>query len=240
MTDRRAFLKGVLATGGALTLAPGLFLVVGAEARPAGQAANPHQRWGLLIDTGRCRADCTSCIDACRREQGWSGHGRPASDPQWIRKVEATDPRTGASASLPVMCQHCAHPPCAEVCPTGASFRRDDGIVLVDRHLCIGCRYCLMACPFKARSFVHEDIDDQREHTPRGKGTAEGCTLCVHRIDAGQLPACVEACRQAGAAMVFGDLNDPDSVISRALHQHHAAQLRPDLKLDNGVQYLGL
>ena len=116
------------------------------------------------------------------------------------------------------MCQHCAKPPCVDVCPTGASFKRADGIVLVDKHICIGCRYCMMACPYKARSFVHEPIDDQKPNAPRGKGTVEGCTLCVDRIDAGRMPACVEACAsEAGGAMMFGDLNDPESEISKAV-----------------------
>ena len=101
-----------------------------------------------------------------------------------------------------------------DVCPTGASFKRADGIVLVDKHICIGCRYCMMACPYKARSFVHEDTTDQKPYAPRGKGTVESCTLCVHRVDAGRIPACVEACSKDGnMAMVFGDLKDPYSCL---------------------------
>jgi molybdopterin-containing oxidoreductase family iron-sulfur binding subunit len=138
------------------------------------------------------------------------------------------------------MCQHCEQPPCVDVCPTGASFKRADGIVLVDKHICIGCRYCMMACPFKARSFVHEEHDDQRPHSPRGKGTVEGCTLCVHRIDAGGQPACVEACAKTGGAMVFGDLNDPESAISKALRQLPTMQLRADLGVQPGVRYANL
>ena len=145
-------------------------------------------------------------------------------------------------ASLPVMCQHCAEPPCVDVCPTGASFKRADGIVLVDRHTCIGCRYCMMACPYKARSFVHEPHTDQNPEVPRGQGCVESCTLCVHRIDAGQHnPACAEACTHAGhGAIVFGDLNDPNSEISRRAKTTATKQLRADLRLDLGVRYQGL
>ncbi|MEE9428113.1 MAG: 4Fe-4S dicluster domain-containing protein, partial [Paracoccaceae bacterium] len=126
-------------------------------------------------------------------------------------------------------------------CPTGASFKRLDGIVLVDKHTCIGCRYCMMACPFKARSFVHEPLTDQKSHTPRGKGTVESCTLCVHRIDVGGRPACVEACEAAGhGAMVFGDLKDPDSDISKMLAQYPSTALRADLGLNAGVRYQNL
>ena len=111
-----------------------------------------------------------------------------------------------------MMCQHCANPPCVDVCPTGASFKRADGIVLVDRHICIGCRYCMMACPYQARSFVHEPLHHQNPEVPRGQGCVEACTFCVQRIDRGQGPACVEACGKSGhEAMLFGDLNDPTS-----------------------------
>ena len=116
------------------------------------------------------------------------------------------------------MCQHCAEPPCVDVCPTGASFKRADGIVLVDRHTCIGCRYCMMACPYKARSFVHEPLTDQKPDVPRGKGCVESCTLCVHRIDKGgdhRLRRGLRASAGHGA-IVFGDLNDPESEIAQA------------------------
>jgi molybdopterin-containing oxidoreductase family iron-sulfur binding subunit len=139
------------------------------------------------------------------------------------------------------MCQHCEHPPCVDVCPTGASFKRADGIVLVDKHICIGCRYCMMACPYKARSFVHEVTTNQKPHAPRGKGTVESCTLCVHRVDEGRIPACVEACnKDGGKAMVFGDLNDKTSEIRQQLTAAASTQLRPDLDLNTGVRYRGL
>jgi molybdopterin-containing oxidoreductase family iron-sulfur binding subunit len=139
------------------------------------------------------------------------------------------------------MCQHCAEPPCVDVCPTGASFKRADGIVMVDRHTCIGCRYCMMACPYKARSFVHEPTTGQKTDTPRGKGCVESCNLCVHRVDKGGTPACVESCAAAGhQAIVFGDLNDPSSEISKRIRAATTTQLRADLRTDNGVRYQGL
>jgi molybdopterin-containing oxidoreductase family iron-sulfur binding subunit len=139
------------------------------------------------------------------------------------------------------MCQHCEDPPCVDVCPTGASFRRDDGIVLVDKHTCIGCRYCVMACPYGARSFVHEAVSGQKADVPRGKGTVESCTLCVHRVERGETPACVEACnRDGGQAMVFGDLNDGSAQIHRRLRSEPSQQLRADLALNTGVRYQGL
>jgi molybdopterin-containing oxidoreductase family iron-sulfur binding subunit len=237
LAGRRKFLGGV-GVGGAVLLAPGLHLIQVAQAATAG--AKGTVRWGLLIDTTKCGSGCTDCVDACRTENGLTAPNAPTAA-QWLRKVEIKEIRTGRTASVPVMCQHCAEPPCVDVCPTGASFKRADGIVLVDRHACIGCRYCMMACPYKARSFVHEPLADQKPEVPRGKGCVEGCTLCVHRIDRGGQPACVEACSKAGhGAMLFGDLNDADSEISRRVRAAASTQLRADLKLDPGVRYQGL
>lgn len=240
-TSRRRFLAGGAAAAAGLLVAPGVMLLPIARARAPGEPASEAQRWGLLIDTTRCAEGCDACVRACKEENGWEGAGRPATDPQWIRKVKVRDPRTGHTQSLPLMCQHCRKPPCVDVCPTGASMRRADGIVLVDKHTCIGCRYCMMACPYKARSFVHEDVRNQKPHAPRGKGTVESCTLCVHRVDAGREPACVEACAaEGGGALLFGDLKDPDSEISRRLARHGGEEIRADLGLDTGVRYLGL
>jgi molybdopterin-containing oxidoreductase family iron-sulfur binding subunit len=243
--SRRGFLGVAAAALGGAMLAPGIRLIEMAQAAaPAGTpgaGANPQVRWGMLIDTTQCAAGCTDCVTACNTENGLDPKPSPTSA-QWLRKIEITEIRTGRSASVPVMCQHCAEPPCVDVCPTGASFKRADGIVLVDRHACIGCRYCVMACPYKARSFVHEELDAQQPDVPRGKGCVEGCTLCVHRLDKGdKTTACAEACTRAGhGAIVFGDLNDPDSEIARRVREIQTTQLRADLRLDPGVRYHGL
>ena len=236
--SRRQFITGAAAAVAGLTIAPGVFLLKPAEA--SGKAAGP--RWGLLIDTNKCADGCTACVRACHEENGVRSLGRPQTDAQWIRKVNLTERATGHQHSLPVMCQHCESPPCVDVCPTHASFIRPDGIVLVDKHACIGCRYCMMACPYKARSFIHEPVSDQKPHAPRGKGTVESCTLCVHRIDRGErTTACVEACNRDGhQAMTFGDLNDPDSEISRRLRQYGSTVIRADLRLNPAVRYQGI
>jgi tetrathionate reductase subunit B len=237
--ERRHFLAWGAAAAVA-ALAPGIRLVELAQARSPEEAASTLQRWGLLIDTTAC-FDCDECVTACHEENGVKGHGRPQTDPQWIRKVNLRDKATGYAQALPLMCQHCAQAPCVDVCPTGASFRRDDGIVLVDKHTCIGCRYCVLACPFGARSFVHEAVSGQKADVPRGKGTVEACTMCVHRVDRGEGPACVEACnRSGGKAMAFGDLNDASSEIRKRLAAAPATALRADLALDPGVRYRGL
>lgn len=239
--NRRDFFKSLAVVGG-VAIAPGIFLYRSAQAKPADQAVTSDKRWGLLIDTTQCAEGCQDCVNACKNEHGLTETvARPEIASQWIRKVDLRDKQTGKTHSLPVMCQHCENPPCADVCPTGASFRRADGIVLVDKHICIGCRYCMMACPYKARSFVHETLENQKPHSPRGKGTVEACTLCVHRVDNGLLPACVEACNQAGhKAMLFGDMRDPNSELAKKLIQISSTALRADMRLNPGVRYQGI
>lgn len=239
--SRRGFLGTAAAGIAGVMLAPGIQLIEIAQAAAPSAGASPKVRWGMLIDTTKCASGCTDCVDACFTENGIDATKSPTSS-QWIRKVELKELKTGRSASLPVMCQHCAEPPCVDVCPTGASFKRADGIVLVDRHTCIGCRYCMMACPYKARSFVHEEITNQLPDVPRGKGTVESCTLCVHRIDRGdKTTACADACAKAGhRAIVFGDLNDAQSEIARRVREVASRPLRADLRLDPGVRYEGL
>ena len=241
---RREFLGNSVAVAGTLTVAPGVLLHTTAEAKPDDQPITGDVRWGILIDTNKCGKGCTSCVDACNEEHGLLDSTPLSADTQvtqYIRKVTLRDKESGYEHSLPLMCQHCEHPPCVDVCPTGASFKRADGIALVDKHICIGCRYCMMACPYKARSFVHEDVTNQTLSSPRGKGTVESCTMCVHKVDDGGTPACVEACSADNHnAMVFGDLKDPDSEISQQLRAHGGKKLRDDLKLNPGVRYQGI
>ena len=238
--SRRRFLQAATALATTL-IAPGVILV---NTGPA-NSADKQARWGMLIDTNvLSEADVDACVSACQREHGWQAEPGSPTAAQWIRKVKLSDADTGHQQFLPMMCQHCANPPCVDVCPTGASFKRADGIVLVDKHTCIGCRYCMMACPYKARSFIHENLKDQLPVAPRGKGTVESCTLCVHRVDrdgANAVPACAEAVnREDRQAILFGDLNDPDSAISVRLRELGAASLRADLGVDPAVRYQGL
>lgn len=232
--NRRNFLKTSVGAA-AIAIAPGMMLYSVAQGKSEG--ASSKVRWGMLIDTNQCKPGCNDCVTACNKENALPGGTLP-TDSQWIRKIEIKDISTGRELSLPMMCQHCEHPPCVDVCPTNASMKRADGIVLVDKHRCIGCRYCMMACPYKARSFVHEPQHDQNPDVPRGKGTVESCTMCVHRIDVGGKPACSEAC--PNKAIIFGDLNDPESDISKKVHSVASVQIRADLRLNPGVRYQGL
>ncbi len=248
--NRREFLGKTALAASAAAVAPGVFLTV-ANARAEEEGASAENRWGMLIDTNRCADGCSACVSACDKENGIDLLQKPEGQseemwaqqkPRWIRKVVLKDKQTGVMTNLPMMCQHCEHPPCVDVCPTGASFKRVDGIVMVDRHICIGCRYCMMACPYKARSFIHEDIVEQVVKAPRGKGCVEACNLCVNRIDAGEgNTACAEACAAEGhRAILFGDLKDPDSEIARRLRAVSSRQIRADLELNTGVRYTNI
>lgn len=240
--SRRGFI-GAAAAGtaglGVLALAPGLHLIEASQAEAPSQGASKLVRWGMLIDSTKCASGCDACVTACNTENGINEVVADARQgAQWIRKIDLKDPKSGREHSLPMLCQHCANPPCVDVCPTGASMKRADGIVLVDRHICIGCRYCMMACPYKARSFVHQPLTEQNPEVPRGLGCVESCTFCVHRVDKGLKPACVEKCPEG--AMLFGDLNDPNSEIAQRLTREASTQVRADLKLDVGVRYQGI
>lgn len=258
--SRRDVLKAVLAISTTTTLlaaTPGSVFLLSSVGNAATRelsdsSTSENVRWGLLIDTTKCVDGCSACVEACQKENGWdrSNKGTQTAsfsfdrleiEPQWIRKLSLKDKKIGRTFNLPIMCQHCESPPCVDVCPTGASFQRSDGIVLVDRHICIGCRYCMMACPYNARSFVHADISNQKPHMPRGKGCVESCTLCVHRIDVSRLPACVEHCANIGhKALIFGNINDKNSEISQRLSSYSSTQIRADLNTNPGIYYQGL
>jgi len=249
-TSRRGFL-GAVAAVTTVTLAPGVVLHRLAVAEPRAEAVTDAVRWGMLIDTTKCADGCDACVTACNRESGLDLQKKPAEGDaakwdrqaaKWIRMVKVRDDLTGRESRLPMLCQHCKHPPCVDVCPTGASFKRADGIIMVDRHTCIGCRYCMMACPYKARSFIHEVVDTKLTRVPRGKGCVESCNLCVHRRDNG-IPstACADACvTQGGGAILFGDLKDPEDPLAKALAAFPSRQIREDLALDTGVRYAGV
>ena len=127
---------------------------------------------------------------------------------------------------VPKLCNNCTHSPCTQVCPTGATYRTKDGVVLVDQKYCIGCQYCVQACPYGARHFDHE------------KQVADKCTWCYHRITKGLQPACVEVCPVG--ARVFGDLKDKQSPISQFIRNNRVRVLKPDMGTVPNVYYVGL
>lgn len=245
--DRRDFLKtvgGTLLAGTSCAYAVRFLIASGvADANP--DVSSTVRKWGMVIDLNKCRSDCTACLDACRHENNVAFHGDSRWDIHWIRKVglaNKTDSGT-TEKSVILLCNHCDNPPCAQVCPVQATYKRDDGIVIVDHHRCIGCRYCMIACPYNARYFNFKDTEEwpRKEHPKRSHGVAEACTLCAHRLDTGRKPACVEACEKAGAGALFvGDLNNPESNVSRLISSYAVKRIREDLGTEPKVYYIGL
>lgn len=251
---RRKFFKttlGVAGTAMGMGLIPGVSLIETSHANPNNDPASSKNRWGILIDANKCGDGCTECVKACNEEfnlkpvEQMKTQKEKEQAVQFIRKVTLEHNISKRKVSIPLMCQHCENPPCVDVCPTGASMKRADGICRVDMHRCIGCRFCMMACPYKARSFIHEPVVEQHADAPRGQGCVDSCSLCAHRIDRNrdnpQDPACVEACNKKGhKAMYFGDLNKADSEIRTQLDKYQSRELRADLGLNTAVRYRGI
>ncbi len=203
------------------------------------------KRYGMVIDLTKCKPGCTACMDACRNENNVTYHEDPRWDNHWIRKVSIKSKTGTDKTEKPVilLCNHCDNPPCAQVCPVRATYKREDGIVIVDHHRCIGCRYCMIACPYNARQFNFKDNEDwlNKDRPKRSHGVAEACHLCAHRLDVGEKPACVETCENIGVgALVVGDLNDPKSEISKLTTNFAVKRLKEDLGTEPKVFYLGL
>jgi tetrathionate reductase subunit B len=168
-----------------------------------------RKRYALIIDSRKC-INCKSCVVACRAENRVPlGNSR-----NWIGEEHRGEWPKLLAAFEPEQCHHCESPACVRVCPTGASYQRPDGIVAIKESDCVGCRYCMIACPYDAR-FFRED-----------KGVVEKCNLCAQRLDRGELPACVETCPSKVRA--FGDINDPNGplreLLSRRLYRTKKAE----------------
>jgi len=244
--DRRDFLaaSGMLLAGTASAYA--LPLLTACASGAGGAAESPGRRkWGMVIDLGKCAADCSACVEACRKENNVALHGDKRWDIYLIRKVRIRrkQPANSVERCVPLLCNHCDSPPCAQACPVQATYKRADGIVVVDHHRCIGCRYCMLACPYNARYFNYKENRQwpNKDYPKRSHGVPESCTFCAHLVDKGQQPACVEACKELGArALVFGDLNDPQSEVSRLIATSPVKGIREDLGTRPKVLYLGL
>ncbi len=248
--SRRGFLK-LLAVGGGFAAAGALggkFLFERLEGIPEdARSLAPGQKrsWVMLIDLKRCDG-CGVCTAACRKEH------RVPTGQEWI-KVYKVEGEAGSSYFLPRPCMHCENAPCNSVCPVGATFVRSDGLVLVDHNRCIGCRYCMAACPYNSRYF---NWDGAAELTPEEqaiyrpeypvvhrRGTVEKCVFCAHKVDGGELPACVTACPMK--AIFFGDARE-DAVsngaevwqLSKVLRERGGFRFKEELGTKPRVFYL--
>jgi len=253
--NKREFLKGLIlfvpAGGvlGALAARAGATQPAaareGAEAKPGGAAYDPGEHlYGMGIDVDKC-IGCSRCVEACKVENGVPRE--PFFFRTWVERyvikkdgsvvVESIE-RKGKSREqtdeaeilrsffVPKLCNQCQNPPCVQVCPVGATFSTEDGVVLVDGKRCIGCRYCIQACPYGAR-YLHPETR-----------TADKCTFCYQRITKGLLPACVEVCPTQ--ARIFGDLKSKASRLVRFKRMNQLHVLKPHLNTEPKVYYSGL
>jgi phenylacetyl-CoA:acceptor oxidoreductase subunit 1 len=213
-------------------------------------------RWVMVVDLTKC-VRCFACVAACRIE-----HYLPMGM-SWPRLVALeTGGDNPAVSTYSVRCNQCQNAPCVDVCPTGATYKREDGIVQVDQEKCVGCRYCIIACPYQNRTFLSRDKDrgffPGQIQTPFEKvgkklythqvGTTEKCNFCAERIDEGlrkglkpgidrdATPACVNTC--PARALTFGDLDDPESEVAKLIKEKGAFQLHPEYDTDPSIFFI--
>lgn len=201
-------------------------------------------RYGMVIDLKRC-VGCQGCTIACKAE-----HGTPPG--VFLGRVLEQEVGTYPNARrefLPVLCNQCEEAPCLKVCPTGATYRRENGIVEVDASKCIGCRTCYVSCPYHNRFYISKETlrqgaygDGRLTAYEKNKaerfqgGTVVKCNFCSDRVEKGLQPACVITC--PAKARIFGDLNDPNSEINQLIAQRGGFQLHPEYQTKPSVYYL--
>jgi len=210
-------------------------------------------RWAMVVDTRKIKSahDLEPIIEACKKIHNIPTFENEKHEIKWIWEEEFKNAFPGKdhdflnkrAKELPflVMCNHCQNPSCVQACPTQATFKREsDGIVLMDFHRCIGCRFCMAACPYGSRSFNFRDprpfIEDTNNDFPtRCKGVVEKCNFCAERLAVGELPACVEA---SGGILTFGDLDDPDSEVRALLDANYVIRRKETLGTEPNVYYI--
>jgi molybdopterin-containing oxidoreductase family iron-sulfur binding subunit len=204
-------------------------------------------RYGFVIDLKRCYG-CYSCQVTCKA----TNHTPQGIDWAWCRTSETGRFPAATRQMIPLVCQQCSDPPCMTVCPTGATTQDENGIVRVDPELCMGCKYCIVACPYGARQTVsgwktyfpdaEGELDPYEAHAKKrweqryGYGVATKCDFCADRVKQGRQPACVECC--PAKARHFGDLDDPQSEVSVLIRRERGFQLNPELGAGPSCYYL--
>ncbi len=214
--SRREF----FAASGAVAAGTGA-VALGGGASEAATESGTKKQYAMVIDARRCYG-VQACTVACKAE-----YKVPlGANRSWVEEIEKGNYPDVSRSFLPRLCNHCSEPPCVPVCPTGATFKRaEDGIVVVDQDICIGCKYCIQACPYDQR-FINDDT-----------GSADKCDFCIHRVSQGLEPACVEAC--PSRARIFGDINDPESEVSKLVATNKVTVLRSGQGTEPNVFYIG-
>jgi molybdopterin-containing oxidoreductase family iron-sulfur binding subunit len=267
--SRRTFLKiaGATVLGGVGV--PSIAALAREEAEPEGK------HWAVVVDMKKCLREqgCTRCVQACHQTHNVPNLGDPKYriDPKILHKREikwiwkepyegafpeqkhSHTPKRLAGNDVLVLCNHCKNPPCVRVCPTKATWKRkSDGIVMMDMHRCIGCRYCVVACPYGSRSFNwlapwprpfdEHGAPPNMKFPTRCKGVVEKCNFCAERLAESErtskpfVPACVEVC--PAKALHFGDINDERSTVRTLLNEVHTIQRKPALGTNPQIFYI--
>jgi len=257
-SSRRKFLKLAGLSALALGAKPALDVFAAEHAKePVGvikknESALTAKHWAMVIDTRKFESeeDLAPLIEACHSIHNVPELKNKNHAIKWIWEEEFKHAFPTMEHEfvaervkhLPflVLCNHCQDPPCVRVCPTKATFKRDDGIVVMDFHRCIGCRFCMAACPYGSRSFNFRDprpfIEKQNPDFPtRMKGVVEKCNFCAERLAVGKQPACVEA---SNGAMAFGDLTDPESEVRKILRKNYTIRRKQGLGTGPSVYYI--
>lgn len=216
------------------------------------------KRWAMVVDQQKClkaKDGCKDCVAACNYAHNIPEFNNPKDEIKWIWQTSFEHAFPGQEnpfldeyiktslKGLPfmVLCNHCDNPPCVRVCPVQATFRRSDGIVVMDYHRCIGCRFCMAACPYGARNLNWCDPrpfikKENPEYPTRSRGVVEKCNFCSELLAVGKLPACVDACKEK--ALVFGDLEDPNSEVRELLRTRPTIQRKPHLGTRPQIYYI--
>jgi len=258
MSNRREFLKvaGVAAIG--LGASPLIMNAVASSGEKKevqinkGENALHAKQWAMVIDTRKLKTaeDIEPLIEACHKIHNVPKFDVKRHEIKWIWETEFkhafpdmdTEYLSENAEHTPflVLCNHCQNPPCCRACPTEATFQREDGIVLMDFHRCIGCRFCMAACPFGARSFNFRDprpfiAETNKKFPTRMKGVVEKCNFCAELLEEGKMPACVEASK---GAIAFGDLADPESEVRKLLKENFTIRRKQGLGTEPSVYYI--
>jgi Fe-S-cluster-containing dehydrogenase component len=262
--NRRQFLKlagisSILGIGATAVAKPENPLFTGlTKGVDTNKEALTAKHWAMVVDMSKFTSeeDIKKVVTACHTTHNVPDFGNIKDEIKWIWKESYE--RAFPSQDNPYMeekikempflglCNHCEKPACVRVCPTQATFKRkQDGIVMMDMHRCIGCRFCMAACPYGARSFNYRDPRTapnlkaelpNREYPTRTKGVVEKCTFCTERLAVGKMPACVEAAPKD--ALVFGDLEDKNSQVRKLVETRYTIRRKPEVGTGPSVYYL--